>query len=289
MSTAFTHSYDERTITGRSNLSDVERAAGAPLVIAIHGGTYTSTYFDIPGYSLLARATERGVPVIAIDRPNYGGSTRLDAGDSIILANATELTDAIASIWEQYGGGASGVVLIAHSIGAAVATAIAAAQPAWPLLGVALSGCLVRVPPESRAAWEALPPIPVIDLPDEVKDGVMFGPVGSYTHDMPLASHPANAPVPKAELLDITGDWIERRAEVCSRVTVPVFHRQGEFDALWITDQAEVDAFRAGFTGAPSIDSALEPGMGHCIDFHTASEAFQNAELDFALACAGGA
>ena len=31
------------------------RTAGTPLVIALHGGTYTSEYFDIPGYSLLDR------------------------------------------------------------------------------------------------------------------------------------------------------------------------------------------------------------------------------------------
>lgn len=278
---------DGRSFSGRSNLSEgFAPMSGAPLVIALHGGTYTSEYFDIPGYSLLDRASARGIPVIALDRPNYGDSAPLETDDSIILANAQVLSATIGEVWEQRGAGRPGVVLLAHSIGAAVATAIAAASPSWPLLGLAISGCLVRVPPESRAAWEALPPIPMIDLPVPVKDQVMFGPAGSFSDDMPAASHPSNTLVPKAELLDITGAWIDRRAEVCGRVTVPVHHRQGEFDNLWVTNQNEIDEFRAGFGQAASIDTALQLGSGHCIDFHLASGEFQESELDFALTVA---
>jgi len=280
---------DGRVFSGRSNREGLTAADGAPLVIALHGGTYTSEYFDIPGYSLLERAAARGIPVIALDRPNYVDSSPLDEGDSIILANAEVLSAAIGEIWEQQGEGAAGVVVIAHSIGAAVATAIAGSSPDWPLRGLAISGCLVRVPGESRAAWEALPPVPMIDLPVPMKDQVMFGPAETLTPDMPAASHPSNTLVPKAELLDITGGWLERRAEVSGRITVPVFHRQGEFDALWVTDQSEIDTFRTAFTSAASIDTALLPGSGHCIDFHRPSEQFQQAELDFALAAAAEA
>lgn len=287
MSTSYTHSHGDRTYSGRTNITGTfEAAPGAPLVVALHGGTYTSEYFDIPGYSLLDRAAERGIRVIALDRPNYGESSPLESDDSIILDNADALRAAIGSIWEADGAESVGVVLVAHSIGGAVATAIAASQPEWPLLGVALSGCLVRVPPESRGAWESLPPISMIELPVPMKDQVMFGPEGTYAEDMPAASHASNTLVPRAELLDITGGWIQRRAEVCGGVTVPVHHRQGEFDALWVTDQDQIDEFRSGFTSAPSVDSALQPGSGHCIDFHRPSGQFQDSQLDFASACA---
>ncbi|GAA2025893.1 alpha/beta hydrolase [Agromyces tropicus] len=282
MSIPFTHTHGDRRYSGRSNLDRVERADGAPLVIALHGGTYTSEYFDIPGYSLLDRATERGIPVIALDRPNYVDSSPLESEDSIILANAAVLGDAIGSIWEQYGEASPGIVLLGHSIGGAVATAIAASAPSWPLLGLATSGCLVRVPQESRGAWESLPPIPMIDLPVPMKDQVMFGPAGTFADDMPAASHPSNTLVPKVELLDITGGWIGRRAEMCAQVDVPVYHRQGEFDALWVTDQGEVEQYRAGFTAAPTVDIELQLGSGHCIDFHSPSAEFQQGQLDFA-------
>jgi pimeloyl-ACP methyl ester carboxylesterase len=285
MSIPFTHtSADGRTYTGRRN--GVEPTAGAPLVIALHGGTYTSEYFDIPRYSLLDRGEAAGVPVIALDRPNYVGSSPLESDGSIIMANAEVLSTAIGEIWEQHGGAASGVVLIAHSIGGAVATAIAASQPSWPLRGLATSGDLVRVPPESAGAWAALPPIPMIDLPVPMKDQLMFGPADTVADDMPAASYPSNTLVPKAELLDITGGWIERRAEVTSRVTVPVHHRMGEFDHLWVVSQDEVDEFRSGFTSAPSIDAALQLGSGHCIDFHLPSAEFQDAQLAFAKSAA---
>src|SRR4029077_7949247 len=138
---------------------------------------------------------------------------------------AAVLNTAIGEIWEQHGGAASGVVLIAHSIGGAVAAATAAPQPAWPLEGLAPSGDLVRVPAESAGAWAALPPIPMIDLPVPMKDQLMFGPAETLAGDMPAASYPSNTLVPKAELLDITGAWIGRRAEVTAQVTVPMHHR----------------------------------------------------------------
>ncbi|QEO13888.1 alpha/beta hydrolase [Agromyces intestinalis] len=276
------------TITGRQG-SPAERADGAPLVIALHGGTYTSEYFDIPGYSLIDRAVEAGIPIIALDRPGYAGSTWIEPEESIILQNAEALDQVIGEIWAEYGEGLAGVVLIAHSIGGAVATAIAARHPEWPLLGLAVSGCLLTVPAESRQAWLDLPPIPTIDLPVPIKDSVMFGPEGTYDESMPAASYPSNAEVPRAELLDITGPWIERVATVAAEVQVPVLARQAEFDALWITDADQVAGFGAAFSASPAVDAKLVPGSGHCIDFHHAGEALQREQLDFALRVAASA
>ena len=290
MSTSFTHLVGDRSYSGLTNIgAGVDAAPGAPLVIALHGGTYTSKYFDIPRYSLLDRGAAAGVPVIALDRPNYGESTSLESDGSIISANADVLATAIGSIWAQYGAGHAGVVLVAHSIGGAVATIIAASAPSWPLLGLATSGCLVRVPAESADAWAQLPPIPMIDLPVPLKDQLMFGPAGTYSDDMPAASYPSNTLVPKAELLDITGGWIEKRAETTGRVTVPVHHRSAEFDNLWVVSQDEMDQYRAGFSSAASVDAAVQLGAGHCIDFHLASGEFQGSQLAFAQACAQAA
>ena len=293
MSTPFTHTVGGSgaaasfSFTGRTNIGgDVTPRAGQPLIIALHGGTYSSEYFDIAGHSLLDNATKQGIPVIALDRPNYLGSNPLTSEGSIIVDNAEVLGDAIGSIWNEHGGDAAGVVLVAHSIGGAIATIIAATPQSWPVLGLATSGCLVRVPPESAGAWASLPPIPMIDLPVPLKDQLMFGPPETYDDAMPAASYPANTSVPKAELLDITGAWLERRAETCGKVAVPVHHRQAEFDHLWVTDRGEVDEYRAGFTSAPSVDIELQFGAGHCIDFHLPSDEFQNSQLAFARASA---
>src|ERR1700722_3721486 len=251
-------------------------AAGAPLVVALPGGTYTSAYFDVPGQSLLDAAETVGIPVIAVDRPGYLGSSKVpvEAGGSVILRNAEVLDHLIGELWDSYGAGAPGVVIIGHSIGGAVTTAIAARQPAWPLLGIAVSGCLVRVPAESGGAWAALPDLEFVELPGQIKDFVMYGPDWTHTATMPGAGHAADAPVPKAELLDITGGWVQRMPEVAAQVRVPVHSRQGEFDHLWISDDAQVAEFKAAFTSAPWVDARLVPNAGHCIDFHRAAKAF---------------
>jgi pimeloyl-ACP methyl ester carboxylesterase len=261
-------------------------AAGAPLVVALPGGTYSSIYFDVPGQSLLDTAETVGVPVIAVDRPGYRGSTKAETDGSIILRNAELIDHLIGELWDAYGSGAPGVVLIGHSIGGAVTTAIAARHPAWPLLGIAVSGCLVRVPTESGDAWAALPDLEFVELPGQIKDFVMYGPDWTHTARMPDAGHVADAPVPKAELLDITGAWVERMPEVAAQVRVPVHSRQGEFDHLWISDDAQVAEFKAAFTSAPWVDARLVPNAGHCIDFHLAAKAFQLEQLAFALEAA---
>lgn len=274
------------SITGKMRpAEEAPVAQDVPLIIAVHGGTYTSDYFDIPGYSLLDRAAALGVPIIAIDRPSYRGSTPAGASDSIILANAEILNQVIAELWQARGQGTSGVFLIGHSIGGAVVTAIAAQQPSWPLLGIAISGCLLEVPAEAREGFNALPDILMIDLPTPMKDGVMFGPQWTYDASMPAASYPSNSQIPRAELIDINNGWIDRVRSVAAQVTVPVQIRQAQFDALWITDAQQVIDFGAAFSSSPRVDARLVEGAGHCIDFHRAAAGFQLGQLGFALEC----
>jgi pimeloyl-ACP methyl ester carboxylesterase len=274
------------TITGKKRLlAGSPIANDVPLIVALHGGTYTSTYFDIPGYSLLDRAAVLGIPIVALDRPSYGGSTPLDPEESTILKNADVLDQVIGEVWEAWGTGTSGVFLIGHSIGGAIVTAITAQHPSWPLLGMAVSGCLLQVPTDSRDQWSALPAIPMIDLPVPMKDQVMFGPEWTYDAGMPAKSYPSNAPVPRAELIDITTTWIARLHSEAAKITVPVHSRQGEFDHLWVTDAQQVHDFGAAFTASPRVDAQLVPSAGHCIDFHRAGAGFQLSQLGFALQC----
>lgn len=273
------------TFTGRRRLVDGEVAGDIPLVIALHGGTYTSAYFDIAGYSLMDRAAAEGIPIIAIDRPGYLGSTPVQASDSIILTNAEVLDQVIDELWEAHGAGTAGVFLIGHSIGGAVVTALAAQDHAWPLLGMAVSGCLLKVATESRDAFNATPEVLTLDLPVPMKNSVMFGPDWTFASDMPEASYPSNAPVPRAELIDINNTWVERVHEVNAQVTVPVHVRHAEFDHLWITDAEQVRNYGASFSASSRVDAQLLPSTGHCIDFHRPSAGFQLSQLGFALEC----
>ena len=114
----------------------------------------------------------------------------------------------------------------------------------------------------------------------------MFGPSWTFSSDMPARSHLADAPVPRAELIDITGTWSTRVRALAARVTVPVHYRQAAFDPLWIVDAEQVSGFGAAFSASPSVDARVFESAGHCIDFHRLGLAFHLEQLAFALRCA---
>lgn len=274
-------------VSGRMHgLEATSRTVDSPLIVALHGGTYSSAYFDVQGYSLIDHAAALGLPIIALDRPGYGETTALAPHDATIAGNAERLDAILGDIWKRHGGGRSGMFLIGHSIGGAITVSIAARCPAWPLMGIAVSGVGLVTPPESLEHWSSLPQIPMIELPAEVKDQVMFGPEWTFSAHMPGRSHTADAPVPRAELIDIVTTWHASVREIASRVQVPVHYRQGEFDRLWITDEDQVAGFGAAFSASPHVDAALYRSAGHCIDFHRLGLAFQLEQLAFALRCA---
>ena len=258
---------------------------GAPLVIAIHGGTYTSAYFDLPGRSLLDASEANGIPIIAIDRPGYGTSPMLAPDQMNITGQAAFLTGALSEIWRLYGKDCPGIVLIGHSIGAAIAATIASAPGTLPLLGLAISGLGLTTTPGDFERWQSLPDIPLVTMPPEIKDSVMFGPEGSYEADMPAAGHAANAPAPKQELLAITGAWHKAAHDVLCRITVPVQYRQAEFDRLWVVNDDEVQGFAKALSASSMVDARMVLGAGHCIDHHRIGPALHLQQLGFALEC----
>jgi pimeloyl-ACP methyl ester carboxylesterase len=270
--------------SGRRNIPE-SPAPGSPLVIAIHGGTYSSAYFDIPGFSLIDRAAANAMPIIAIDRPGYGSTPLLPPDQTTIKGQAVYIERALEEAWRIYGQGRSGIVLIGHSIGAAIAAAIASGNDGLPIIGLAISGVGLRTPPGDLERWSALPEIPLVEMPTEIKNLVMFGPEGSFDPEAPSATDAANAPANRGELIDIVSTWQIDVHGVLTRIKVPVHYRQGEFDKLWIVDQNEVDGFAAAVTGAPRIDAQMIRDTGHCIDFHNVGAAFQLQQLGFALQC----
>lgn len=267
-------------------------APRTPLVIALHGGTYSADYFDIPGASLFAQAQANGIPLIAPDRPGYMGSAQLPVAQMTLQGQARHLVQTLKDAWQRHGEGTSGIVLIGHSIGGAIAAHMAAElgddAGGIPLLGVALSGVCLRTPPEHKAQWAQLPDTPTVEMPLPVKDMMMFGPPGSFDQAMRMSSQAANAPAPKTELVDIVNNWEPQAFDVLGRISVPVHYRQAEADHLWIMSKAEVDGFAGALKRSPRVDAAMVRGTGHCMDFHHVGRALQLQQLAFALECASG-
>jgi pimeloyl-ACP methyl ester carboxylesterase len=253
-----------------------------PVIIAIHGGTYTSAYFDVPGYSLMERAKERGFDIIAVDRPGYGISPPLEDAPDLIRKNAEHLDRVVPSLLDHIGRRDAPVFLIGHSIGGAIVIETASLQPQWNLVGLAVSGVGLKTPPEDAENYARLPVQYFVELPAPMKDAVMFGPAGTYPAGMPQASHVANTTVPRSELTDITGGWQDRLKAMARLVKVPVHYRQGGHEKLWLVDRAMVEGFGKLFTSAGLVDCRLLENAGHCIDFHNDGPGLQTQQLDFA-------
>lgn len=281
-------------LSGRFHRPAGALAPRTPLVVAIHGGSYTSAYFDVPGASLFDVAAANRIPLIAPDRPGYVNSLSLAPADMTIQGQARHLARALADAWQRHGAGTTGMFLIGHSIGGAITAAIAAlaAEPkvkeksALPLIGIALSGMCLHTPPEHKPLWEQLPDTPTVEMPPPVKDALMFGPVGSFDPRLVRDSDIANAPAPKAELVDIVSTWSDNAGAILGSITVPVHYRQAEVDRLWVMNQGEVDGFARALSRSPRVDAAMVRGTGHCMDFHHVGRALQLQQLGFALQCA---
>jgi pimeloyl-ACP methyl ester carboxylesterase len=259
-----------------------------PLIVALHGGTYSSRYFEVagsPAGSFVDVAVAHGHPVVAFDRPGYGGSTPLKPADNTFERHAELLTAAIDHLVARFA--PESVFLVGHSIGGMIALMIAATQPSFPLIGVSATGMGAVIPPGGAAeALGSLPPDETVDLPYPERDRVMFGPAGTYREESRLQAHTSYAPTPVRELIQAPAWPRKQLPSVAPRVRVPVHNALAEFDALWDASPANVAAFAAMLTAAPFVDAGIARGAGHCIDHHSVAYALHLRQLAFAEECA---
>jgi pimeloyl-ACP methyl ester carboxylesterase len=277
-------------VTGKLSVSARQNQEDLPVIVALHGGGYTSDYFDIPGASLLERASALDIPIIALDRPGYGGTSRPPADRaeaSVFATNAQLIQHMIGELVAEYAPTSRGVVVVGHSIGAQVALQLASRPRDWPLLGLAVSGCLLRSPSRFAGIWESTTER-VLDSPIEQKGERMMGPSWTRLPGMPLAAAFASVPVLTEELRQSATTWTNEYLGFAGRIDVPVHVRVGEFDTLWVADDEQLAELTGALSGAPSVDAAFTPAAGHAIDLHRIGRAFQLEQLAFAAGCAAG-
>ena len=92
----------DRTFSGLSTIpADAPEGRNGPLVVALHGGTYTSRYFDIAGHSMMAQANALNLQFVALDRPGYGTTPLFAPDEASQVQNAAILSAAIGDLWRQ--------------------------------------------------------------------------------------------------------------------------------------------------------------------------------------------
>ncbi|WP_337918435.1 alpha/beta fold hydrolase [Actinopolymorpha pittospori] len=258
----------------------------APLLVALHGGGYNARYYDLPGHSLLDLAEATDFQVIALNRPGYRGSERIPA-DGITFADNAEMLDrAIDMLWRRAPDQCPGVVVIAHSVGAAIAVHLAARHPHWPLLGVALNGLIDSPPQRFVDLFHGTPPGQPVTFTPEQRRGFMYGPNDTIDPDIIQRAEPSTEPAPREELLEINDRWPADAPGETARVTVPIHCALARFDVLWEMNRANIDTFTRRFTSAPSVETTVFPRSGHNIDHHRVGRELHLRQLAFAWQCA---
>jgi pimeloyl-ACP methyl ester carboxylesterase len=260
---------------------------GKPLIVALHGGTYTARYYDVAGSAqgtFLDVAAAAGYRVVCFDRPGYGGSPALPPDQNTFARHAALLADAIAQATARFDAG--GVFLTGHSIGGMIALMIAAGDIDFRLTGLSVTGmgAVIRAGGPAQAL-ASLPPDETIDLPYDQRDQVMFGPPGTWTADAVQAAHGSYAPTPVRELIAAPQWPDEHLPGLAPRITVPVHNALAEFDALWDSTPAHVEQFAKLLTAAPFVDASIARAAGHSIDHHILGHALHLRQLAFAEEC----
>lgn len=269
--------------TAHGTITGIEEKGGPglPLLICIPGGSYNAHYFDIPKHSLLEAAHLAGFSIAALDRPGYQGSDPVE-GDVTFAKNAVALDAAISELWTRYSESTTGVVLIGHSMGGAIAIHIASHPHTWPLLGISVTSIHTDAPEQVTAAWNSIPADATIPFSTEQRIQFMYGPEGSYDPEVIDAAEISADLIPVAELLEVVGRWTTDFNNLASAVEVPVHYALGEHEALWISTDDNVAAFAAAFTASPSVTTDRVQGAGHNLDHHRDSAKFHAHQLEFA-------
>jgi pimeloyl-ACP methyl ester carboxylesterase len=262
-------------------------AARKPLIAALHGGTYTARYYDVAGSGqggFLDVAAAAGYPVVAFDRPGYGGSTALSPAENTFTQHAVLLAGAITQAAAR--AGADRVFLTGHSIGGMIAMMIAAAETDFRLTGLSVTGMGAVIRRGGPAhALASLPPDETVDLPYDQRDQVMFGPPGSWTAEAVQAAHGSYALTPVRELIQAPQWPDEHLPSLAPLITVPVHNELAEFDALWDSSAANVEQFAKLLTAAPFVTAGVARNTGHSIDHHILGHALHLRQLAFAEEC----
>ncbi len=258
----------------------------SPLLVCLHGGGYTSRYFDAPGCSLLTQASAAGFPAVALTRPGYPADDASARRQPSFAAAADIIADAIADVWDQLGGTRPGIVLTGHSIGAAVAVHVASQKYSWPLLGLAISGVGDILAPVTIELFAQLPPDLVVEFSLDTARPLLYGP--EWTLNTTTLADVADLGVnyPSADLVEITNRWVDDLPKIAPAVDVPLHYALAEFDGLWVVSAERVDNFANHFANAPFVEASLWRGTGHNIEHHRLGQAYIRAVLTFAERCA---
>lgn len=266
-------------------------ADGGPVLVAIHGGGYSSHYwrFESMGEATLAHiGPAEGLTVVAVNRPGTGLDdvpvTTFDQQADLIIRTVAGLLAGPLAGTDSAPRDRRPVVLVGHSIGAALSCLIAAEHSnRINVVGIDVSGFATRFRTgDSLATLQTVAGSPEpVTVGDRERTELFFGESGTWDQGVAAEDNAAACP---AEPLDL-GEILKfpgMLATVASQIDVPVNYSLGGSDILYAVDDDSVDLVRAGFTASPAFAGHLYEQLGHCIHLHRRGGEIVRCAVDFA-------
>ncbi len=257
-----------------------------PLLVCLHGGGFDSRYFDAPACALAIEAGKEAFPMVALNRPGYPADDESARRQPSFAQAASIVREAISDVWRQLGDGRPGIVLIGHSIGAAVAIHVATEKSSWPLLGLAISGVADVLAPAPGELLRHVPAGIVMSMPPDFGRSLFYGPDWTLKTTTLADIADLGVATPSGDLVEINTRWADDVPKVAPLVDVPVHYVLAEFDGLWEASPERVGEFARHFSGAPFVEASLWRCAGHNIEHHRLGGSYARAVIAFADRCA---
>jgi len=267
----------ERTLIAASlHLPDGMEPPPAHLLLAIHGGGYTRSYWHPPfaddSYSFARWFTARGKAVLAIDMLGMGDSARPEPESQLSVATiAKGHADALRQVLQRWADTPS-VTGIGHSMGGMMIIAQAAAHPALDRVAVVgwANEPMILGDTDVESLQAGLIPSGYIATPRAPMRRLF------YADDVPLAlieadeAHASTTPATLGRAALTPGVM----HDAASRITAPVLVVQSVIDTSPVPEKEP-----GYFTGSARVELQVLEGAAHCQNF-AGTRAAHWAQLD---------
>ncbi len=255
------------------------------LLVAVHGGTYTSKYFDTPSSSLLDFCAALGYSILALDRPGYGAATSVPVDQLSFEGQIPVLRQALEVIWHDYGQQSAGMFLIGHSIGGMISLLLATERPHEHLLGMNMTGAGALYNEQTKAAFASLvSDAPTVMMDIAIKVMAMYGPAWSYPEEQAQYDPERDVPTAAIELAEAQ-TWGARLPQIAAQTRIPVQFMVPEYDHIWRGEPEALSHVAEMFSATPFVDVGIQRMAGHSVELHTLARAFYMKILSFVEEC----